>query len=101
MVLTAFVRIGTNPRVYQRPLTVDEACSRIESWLAQPCVRIVHPTSRHLDVFQAMLRSGQASSNLVPDAHLAALAVEHGCVLCSTDADFARFPGLTWLNPLA
>ncbi len=100
-VLTAFIRIGTNPRVYERPLTVDESYSRIASWLAQPCVRIVHATSRHLEVFQTMLESGQASANLVPDAHLAALAIEHGCVLCSTDADFARFPELTWHDPLA
>lgn len=99
-VLTAFVRIGTNPRVYQRPLSTDEAVDRIRSWLEQPCVRIVHATGRHLEVFGRLLATGQASGNLVPDAHLAALAIEHGCVLCSTDGDFARFPGLAWRNPL-
>lgn len=99
-VLTAFVRVGTNPRVYQRPLTIDEAVERIQSWLAQPCVRIIHATSRHLEVFSHLLATGQATANLVPDAHLAALAIEHGCVLCSTDGDFARFSGLTWQNPL-
>jgi toxin-antitoxin system PIN domain toxin len=100
-VLTAFVRVGTNPRVYQRPLTIPEAVERVESWLGQPCVRIIHATGRHLEVFGQLLAAGQATANLVPDAHLAALAIEHGCVLCSTDSDFARFPGLTWKNPLA
>ena len=100
-VLTAFVRIGTNPRVYQRPLTIPEAVARVESWLEQPCVRIIHATGRHLDVFGHLLTAGQATANIVPDAHLAALAIEHGCVLHSTDGDFARFPGLTWKNPLA
>jgi uncharacterized protein len=100
-VLTAFVRIGTNPRVYQRPLTIPEARARVQSWLEQPCVRIIHATGRHLDVFGHLLAAGQATANLVPDAHLAALAIEHGCVRYSTDGDFARFPGLTWKNPLA
>jgi toxin-antitoxin system PIN domain toxin len=100
-VLTAFVRIGTNPRVYQRPLTIPEALERVQSWLEQPCVRIIHATGRHLDVFGHLLAAGQATANLVPDAHLAALAIEHGCVLYSTDGDFARCPGLAWKNPLA
>jgi toxin-antitoxin system PIN domain toxin len=99
-VLTAFVRIGTNPRVYQRPLSIDEAVDRIRSWLEQPCIRIVHATGRHLEVFGRLLSTGQASGNLAPAAHLAALAIEHGCVLCSTDGDFARFSGLAWRNPL-
>ncbi|MFM8413435.1 MAG: type II toxin-antitoxin system VapC family toxin [Planctomycetota bacterium] len=100
-VLTAFVRIGTNPRVYQRPLTIGEAVERVQSWLEQPCVRVIHATGRHLEVFAQLLATGQATANLVPDAHLAALAIEHGCVLCLTDGDFARFPGLSWKNPLA
>lgn len=99
-VLTAFVRIGTNPRVFERPLSVGEALDRVHSWLEQPCVRVVHATGRHLEVFGRLLATGQATGNLVPDAHLAALAIEHGCVLCSTDGDFARFPGLRWTNPL-
>jgi hypothetical protein len=99
-VLTAFIRIGTNPRVFERPLTLPEAIARVESWLAQPCVRIVHPTGRHWHILQDMLARGQAAANLVSDAHLAALAIEHGCELHSTDADFARFPKLNWKNPL-
>lgn len=100
-VLKAFIRIGTNPRVFDRPLTLDAAIDRVQSWIEQPCVRIVNPTARHWEVFRNLLRDGQAVANLVPDAHLAALAVEHGCELVSTDADFARFRGLRWRNPLA
>mgnify|MGYP006288256375 CR=1 FL=1 len=99
-VLGAFIRIGTNPRVFERPLTLDQALSRIHSWMDQPCTRIVTPTKRHWDLFQKMLREGQATANLVTDAHLAALAIEHGCELSSTDSDFSRFPGLRWRNPL-
>ncbi len=100
-VLVAFIRIGTNTRVLQRPLTRSEAIARIDSWLAQPCVRILGPTDRHWAVFQKMIISGQAMGNLVSDAHLAALAVEHDCILCSTDADFSRFRDLKWKNPIA
>ena len=101
MVLSAFIRIGTNPRVFERPLSLRQAVSRVQSWLDQPCTRIVRPTERHWTVFQQMLVGGQAVANLVPDAHLAALAIEHGCELASTDSDFARFPKLKWMNPLA
>ena len=100
-VLGAFIRIGTNPRVFDRPLSLDQAISRTQSWIDQPCTRIVSPTERHWAVFQKMLRQGQAVANLVTDAHLAALAVEHGCELASTDSDFSRFSGLRWRNPLA
>lgn len=100
-VLSAFIRIGTNPRVFEAPLSLDQACDRVDSWLAHPDVRIVRPTERHWEVFRDMLVGGQAPANLVSDAHLAALAIEHGCTLMSTDADFARFPKLQWRNPLA
>jgi toxin-antitoxin system PIN domain toxin len=99
--LNAFLRISTNARLLPRPLALAEASERIESWLAQPCVRLVGPTDEHWTIFQRMLRAGAAVANLLPDAHLAALAVEHNCELCSTDGDFARFPGLKWRNPLA
>jgi uncharacterized protein len=72
----------------------------VQSWLDQPCTRIIHPTERHWTVFRKMLVEGQAVANLVTDAHLAALAVEHGCELISTDSDFSRFRGLRWSNPL-
>jgi uncharacterized protein len=100
-VLSAFIRIGTNPRVFESPLSLEQAVARVQSWLEQPCARIVRPTDRHWTVFQQMLSEGQAVANLVTDAHLAALAIEHGCQLASTDSDFARFSKLKWMNPLA
>ncbi len=100
-VISAFIRIGTNPRVYARPLTLESATDRVSSWLDQPCLRIIHATERHWEVWSALLNESQARGNLVTDAHLAALAIEHGCELYSTDADFSRFPRLKWRNPLA
>ncbi len=99
-VINAFIRIGTNPRVFEHPLSIHQSISRVQSWLDQPCTRLVQPTSKHWIVFQKMLSEGQAAANLVTDAHLAALASEHGCVLMSTDTDFSRFPGIKWRNPL-
>jgi len=99
-VLSAFIRIGTNPRVFEYPLSLEQAMVRVQSWLDQPPTRIVRPTERHWSVFMQMLKGGQATANLVTDAHLAALAIEHGCTLASTDSDFARFPKLKWQNPL-
>lgn len=100
-VMSAFIRIGTNPRVFENPLSLEQALVRVQSWLDQPCTRIIRPTERHWTVFKQVLADGQAVANLVTDAHLAALAIEHGCELASTDYDFARFPKLKWKNPLA
>jgi toxin-antitoxin system PIN domain toxin len=100
-VVAAFIRIGTNSRLHRRPLTLREAMERVQSWLDQPCIRVLTPSEQHWAVFQRMLRAGNATANLVSDAHLAALAVEHNCVLHSTDTDFARFRGLRWRNPIA
>lgn len=99
-VLTAFIRIGTNPRLHERPLTLREATDRVRSWLDQPCVRMIQPTGLHWSIFQQMLEEGNATANLVPDAHLAALAVEHNAELQSTDTGFSRFRRLRWKNPL-
>jgi len=99
-VLSAFIRVGTNPRVFEHPLSLEQALARVQSWLDQPCTRVIRPTERHWTVFQQVLIDGQAVANLVSDAHLAALAIEHGCELASTDSDFARFPKLKWKNPL-
>jgi len=99
-IITAFIRISTNRRIFHRPLTIEHAVQRIQSWIDQPCLRIIYPTESHWQLFQTMLQEGQANANLVPDAHLAALAIEHGCVLYSTDSDFSRFPKLKWKNPL-
>jgi len=100
-VISAFIRIGTNPGVFKNPLSLEQAITRVQSWLDQPCTRIIRPTERHWIVFKRALTDGQAVANLVTDAHIAALAIEHGCELASTDSDFARFPKLKWRNPLA
>jgi hypothetical protein len=99
-VISAFIRIASNSRVFENPLSVAQTIKRVQSWLDQPCARLIEPTDRHWLVFQLMLTEGQALGILVTDAHLAALAVQHGCELMSTDVDFARFPRLKWTNPL-
>ncbi|MEE8399415.1 MAG: type II toxin-antitoxin system VapC family toxin [Desulfobacterales bacterium] len=99
-VLSAFIRIGTNPRVFEHPLSLEQALSQVQSWIDQPCTRVIRPTEQHWTVFKQVLMEGQAVANLVTDAHIAALAIEHGCELVSTDSDFARFPKLKWRNPL-
>ena len=101
MVLSAYIRIGTNSRVFEHPISLEQALARVQSWLDQPCTRVVRPTEQHWTIFQQMLTGGQAVANLVTDARLATLAIEHGCTLASTDADFARFPKLKWNNPLS
>ena len=100
-VLLAFLRLSTRPAVFPTPLSVDEAFDLVESWLAQPCVTVVSPTARHFAVLRDLLQPFGTAGNLTSDAHLAALAVEHGAELCSTDHDFSRFPTVSWVNPLA
>ena len=100
-VMLAFLRIATHPGLFPRPLSIQTATGKIEAWLGQPVARVVDPSADHLGRFLELLRLTQCSGNLVQDAHLAALAIEQGATLCSTDADFSRFPGLKWLNPLA
>lgn len=99
--LLAFARLVSNPRIFERPIAVTEAWSQVESWLDCPVVRVPLPTVRHRAVLAKLLPTTAGRSNLVPDAHLAALAIEHGLTLMSTDGDFARFPGLRWENPIA
>jgi toxin-antitoxin system PIN domain toxin len=99
-VISAFIRIASNSRVFENPLSAKEATARVQGWFEQPCVRLIQTTGRHWEIFQQMLNDGQALGNLVTDAHLAALAIQHGCELISTDADFARFPRVKWRNPL-
>ncbi|WP_407178234.1 TA system VapC family ribonuclease toxin [Bradyrhizobium sp. STM 3562] len=99
--LLAFLRIATNPRAFRSPLTMAAAWEQVSSWLSAETAWAPEPTDRHADVLAKLLALPGVYGNLVPDAHLAALAIEHGLTLCSTDGDFARFPGLTWLNPLA
>jgi toxin-antitoxin system PIN domain toxin len=99
-VVSGFIRIATNARVFPRPRRLAEAVASVETWFAQPCVRLVRPTEGHWKIFKRLLEEGQAVGNLVSDAHLAAMAIEHGCEFCSSDADFGRFRGLRWKNPL-
>lgn len=99
--LLAFLRLVTNPRVFERPEPVADAWRQVRSWLTCESAWIPQPTDRHADVVSDLLALPGIHGNLIPDAHLAALAIEHGLTLCSTDGDFARFPGLNWLNPIA
>jgi toxin-antitoxin system PIN domain toxin len=99
--IVAFVRLSTHPRVVARPLAVDTAWGTVAGWLERPNVRSPAPTERHAALFHGFLLSGRASGDHVPDAHLAALAVEWGLELLSADRDFARYPGLRWRDPLA
>lgn len=98
--LLAFVRITTNPRIYPQPLTMNGAWEQVEAWLDCEPAWIPPPTERHRGVLGALLARAAGRADLVADAHLAALAIEHGLTLCSTDGDFARFPDLRWENPL-
>jgi hypothetical protein len=99
--LLAFVRISTNPRLFSNPFSMTDAWTRVDRWLDLDNVWIPAPTERHCEILGRFLRTTASSPKLVSDAHLAALAVEHGLTLCSTDGDFARFEGLRWENPLA
>jgi toxin-antitoxin system PIN domain toxin len=100
LTLWGFLRIATNPRVFERPLSASEAEAAISSWLAQPNAGILEPGERHWDILRGLVRVGQTTGPLVMDAALAAIAIEHGATLCTTDRDFSRFPGLKWTNPL-
>lgn len=96
----AFLRISTNPRTFPRPYSTDEAVSILDGLLHRSNVRILEPDERHWTILRPLLIEAQARADLVMDAHLAALAIEHGATLCTSDRDFARFPGLSVLNPL-
>jgi toxin-antitoxin system PIN domain toxin len=99
--LVAFLRLVTNPRVFERPEPIAEAWRQVLAWLDCETVWIPQPAERHAELLGQLLALPGVHANLVPDAHLAALAMEHGLTLCSTDGDFARFPRLRWMNPLS
>ena len=99
--LAGFLRIITNARMVSRPVPAIEAWSHVEALLDSPSAWIPQPGDRHRELFGQLLREAGMGGNLVPDAHLAAIAIEHGLTLCSTDGDFARFRDLRWQNPLA
>ena len=99
--LLAFVRLASNPRIFERPLSATEAWQQVEEWLACPGTWTPEPTENHERILRSLIPSVGNRPNLIPDANLAALALDYGLTLWSTDADFARFPGLRWKNPLA
>jgi uncharacterized protein len=98
--VSAFLRVITNRRLPGSRLALERAVQIVDDWLAQPNVRILVPGDDHWSVLRTMIVEGAASGPLVTDAQLAALTIEYGGVLYTADRDFARFPGLRWMNPL-
>lgn len=99
--LTAFVRIATHPRASDHPLAPHAAWGFVSDWLGALTTWIPLPTEGHADVLGRLIEKYRLAGNLVPDGHLAALAIEHGLEVCSTDSDFARFSEIRWRDPLA
>jgi uncharacterized protein len=95
-----FLRVVTNPRIFRVPLLLDRAVAVVDDWLEQQAVEIVLPTPRHWSTLRQMLTAGQAGGPMATDAHLAALSLEHGATVYSTDRDFSRFPGVRVVNPI-
>ena len=99
--LLGFLRIVTNPRIFERPESIKDAWKQIKEWLECPSAWIPRPAERHVEILEGLLVDLNITANLVPDAHLAALAIEHGLILYSADGDFGRFPDLKWQNPIS
>jgi toxin-antitoxin system PIN domain toxin len=100
LTLWAFLRISTNSRVFDHPLSVSEAEAAVSSWLAQPNAGVLEPGEGYWQILRTLMKDSQVAGPLVMDAALAALAIEHGARLHTTDRDFTRFSGLNWANPL-
>lgn len=99
--ILAFLRITTHPRAQANPLSMSEAVANVNEWLAYPSVAILNPGERHWSILTKLMADAQVRGPLVTDGHLAALAIEHGAQVCTTDRDFTRFAGLRLINPLA
>jgi hypothetical protein len=99
-VISAFLRITTNPRAFPIPFDIDEATDVVNTWLEHPRITLLLPTEDHWTVFRAAIVEAQANAALIMDAHLAALAIEHGATLATTDRDFLRFSKLKTVDPL-
>lgn len=99
--LLAFLRIATHPRALAAPLSASDAWSFVEEWLDAPAAWVPVPGSGYRDILQRLVRGLDLRGNLIGDAALAALCIEHGLAMVSVDSDFARFRELTWINPLA
>ena len=100
VVVFAFLRVGTSPRVFEHPMTPSEAAGHVRAWLAQPVVQLLEPHADHLERVLTLLESLGTAGNLVTDAQIAALVLESDAVLHTTDTDFLRFAALRWINPL-
>jgi toxin-antitoxin system PIN domain toxin len=98
--LTSFLRLSTRAPILASPLKPRQALDIVDGWLARPIVSVLEPTRRHWEVLRGLIEHVGTAGNLVTDAHLAALAIEHGATLESADHDFGRFPGLRWEDPL-
>jgi uncharacterized protein len=101
VVVLGFLRIATSPLIFSRPIPVGDAIAVVDGWLAREAVIVLSPGDEHWGILKSMLDDAGTAGNLTTDGHLAALALEHGAELCSTDGDFSRFERLRWLNPLA
>lgn len=100
VLLLGFIRLLTNPRIFQNPYSPEEVLELVGTWLELPHIRIIHPSNDHLSILSKLIREAGTAGNLTTDAHLAAVAIERGLILQTTDADFTRFSGLKWVNPL-
>jgi len=100
-VILGFARVVTHRGIFKKPVSIAAAADRVQEWLDHPNVHVITPGRGHAAMVFKLLEEAGAAGNLTPDAHLAALAIEYKAELVSTDTDFARFPGLRWVNPLA
>jgi hypothetical protein len=100
-VTLGFVRLVTHPAVLVEPLSAPDAVRRVTAWFDRAHVQVLDPGPRHLSILRTLFEATGVAGNLTTDTHLAALAIEHQCELCSNDSDFERFPGLRWRNPIA
>lgn len=99
--LLAFLRLATRRGIFPRPLSIEDSLRVIEHWLGHPQARVIHPGDRHAEILGRLLKAAGTAGNLTTDAHLAALAMEHGATIVSFDRDFARFEGVRWALPSA
>lgn len=101
IVLLAFVRLTTRTGLFCRPMSLESSLDTVAEWLDQATAVVINPGPRHFQLMRELLLPLGTAGNLTSDAHLAALAIEHGAELCSLDSDFGRFPQVRWRNPLA
>jgi len=101
IVLSGFLRVVTHRRVFKTPTSLVDAVEFVDILRTTPQAVPITPGPRHWDIFTELCLEARATGNLIPDAYLAAIAIESGCEFVTTDRDFARFTGLSWIDPLA